>query len=742
MRLASSLCLFGGLAIVAPLRAQGFGPPLGNELPVNTYTTSLQDSAAIASAGDGTFTIVWASFGQDGSENGIFGERFDVSGAKLGVEFAVNSYTPKNEGRPSIAMNGDGAFVVVWESYDQDGSGSGIFGRRFGSGGGGLGSEFQVNAHTAGRQSGPRVARNSVGDFVVVWTSDDQDGSGGGIFAQRYDGAGGPIGPEFRVNSYTTGNQGSPDVAIAESGAFVVVWESYQQDGDLSGIFGQRFDNSGMKLGPEFPINASSTGSQSQAAIAMDHAANFIVVWSSSGDDPGIFGQRFNAGGEAVGGNLPISTTTTGHPDGPSIATEKNGGFSVVWESGGSDRDVFGQRFDRSGNKLGTEFAVNTVTTGDQLDPRVAFDGLGIVAAWTTSDGDESGVARRRQNLVPDSLEVDAHSTSGTFSDLDGVLEPGEIAAVEPVWRNVGGGAISLTGTATNFTGPAGGAYTLVDGTADYGSIGPGTTQDCRNGSASHDCYVFGVNAVSRPATHWDAKFREHASTNGGEPWLLHVGDSFADVPRSEPFYAKIETLLHAGITSGCTATTYCPGSSVSRGAMAIFVAKGMAGPGENVPAAGVVNAQSYDCSPGGHSVFTDVLPTDLFCKHVHYLAVQNVTLGCLPDQYCPAGNITRDAMASFIAKAIVAPAGGAAVPTTYTDLGTGRSYSCDAGTPNVHFTDVPASSPFCKHVHYLWAKNVVSGCGATTYCPGGTVNRDAMAKFLANGFGLKLYGP
>jgi hypothetical protein len=79
---------------------------------------------------------------------------------------------------------------------------------------------------------------------------------------------------------------------------------------------------------------------------------------------------------------------------------------------------------------------------------------------------------------------------------------------------------------------------------------------------------------------------------------------------------------------------------------------------------------------------------------------------------------------------------------TAYTDPGTGFSYSCDPGAPNIHFADVPASNPFCKHIHYLWAKNVVSGCGATTYCPGGTVNRDAMAKFLANGFGLKLYGP
>ena len=72
----------------------------------------------------------------------------------------------------------------------------------------------------------------------------------------------------------------------------------------------------------------------------------------------------------------------------------------------------------------------------------------------------------------------------------------------------------------------------------------------------------------------------------------------------------------------------------------------------------------------------------------------------------------------------------------------TGLSYSCDAGSPNVHFTDVPAADTFCKHVHYLWAKGIISGCSATTYCPTGTVSRDQMAKFLVNAFRLSLYAP
>jgi len=75
-------------------------------------------------------------------------------------------------------------------------------------------------------------------------------------------------------------------------------------------------------------------------------------------------------------------------------------------------------------------------------------------------------------------------------------------------------------------------------------------------------------------------------------------------------------------------------------------------------------------------------------------------------------------------------------------DSVTGLSYSCNTGSPNVHFADVPATDTFCKHVHYLWAKGIIEGCSSKTYCPTGTVSRDQMAKFLINAFALSLYGP
>ena len=70
-------------------------------------------------------------FGQDGNQGGIFGQRYGSTGSPLGAEFRINSYTTHAQGMPSVSADAAGNFVVVWNSYKQDGSGWGIFAQRF-----------------------------------------------------------------------------------------------------------------------------------------------------------------------------------------------------------------------------------------------------------------------------------------------------------------------------------------------------------------------------------------------------------------------------------------------------------------------------------------------------------------------------------------------------------------------------------------------------------------------------------
>src|SRR6266581_1002988 len=91
------------------------------------------------------------------------------------------------------------------------------------------GPEFRVNSFTTGYQDNPSVALDRKGNFVVSWNSLFQDGSSWGVFAQRYDAGGSAAGGEFRVNTYTTSYQVYPWVSRSTSGNFVVVWASYRQ---------------------------------------------------------------------------------------------------------------------------------------------------------------------------------------------------------------------------------------------------------------------------------------------------------------------------------------------------------------------------------------------------------------------------------------------------------------------------------------------------------------------------------
>jgi hypothetical protein len=163
-----------------------------------------------------------------------------ASAQHVGPEFRVNSYTTGSQSLPAAASAADGNFVVVWDSVFQDGSGLGVFGQLFASDGTRLGAEFPVPAVAAGNRRRPSLAREPTGAFVAAWHAQPSDGDLYGIESRRFDAGGVPEGAGFSVKSHTTGAQVRPAVAATTAGNFVVVWQSNLQDGFSYGVFGQR----------------------------------------------------------------------------------------------------------------------------------------------------------------------------------------------------------------------------------------------------------------------------------------------------------------------------------------------------------------------------------------------------------------------------------------------------------------------------------------------------------------------
>ncbi len=364
---------------------------ISSEFQVNVYTTQAQGNPAVAADADRDFVVVWDSFFQDGSNFGIFGRRYTSAGAAVGGEFQVNTQTVHGQETPAVAVDVDGDFVVVWASNVQDGYGFGVFGQRYSSAGLPQGGEFQINTYTTHDQEFPAVAADADGDFVVVWRSvnpsgPDQDGSSSGVFGQRYSSAGLAQGSEFQVNTYTTLDQTNAAVAADADGDFVVVWQSRGQDGGYDGIFGQRYSSAGLAQGGEFQVNTYTTSDQRLPALAADADGDFVVAWQSflqDGNSDGVFAQRYSSAGTAIGGEFQVNADSTNTQGSPAIAADVDGDFVVVWQGSESASGVFGRRFTSAGTPLGGDFHVNAYTPHFQGKPTVAAGADGdFVVVW------------------------------------------------------------------------------------------------------------------------------------------------------------------------------------------------------------------------------------------------------------------------------------------------------------------------------------------------------------------------
>jgi cysteine-rich repeat protein len=343
-------------------------------------------------------------------------------------------------------------------------------------------------------------------------------------------------------------------------------------------------------------------------------------------------------------------------------------------------------------NNAGTNGTVPPFTCGNGALQSVEQCDDGNLNA---GDGCSAVCTRETNAFTPMALVVDPAE--------NGVLEPGETVALRPTWRNAASAPLAMSSALSVLFGPGGPTYLITDRTATYGTVPAGANATCSN-----DCSAVSVSGT-RPATHWDSAAAEVMSSNGFHVWLLHVGNSFTDVPKTNPFYRFIETLLHRGVTGGCTANTYCPSTSTTRDSMAVFVLLAKEGPLFNPPA----------CTT---PIFNDVPASNPFCKWIEELSRRGVVSGCGDGNYCPASPVTRDAMAVFVLRTLDPSLDPPACATPM-------------------FNDVPASNPFCKWIEELARRGVVTGCGGGNYCPTAAVSREQMGVFLSVTFSLTLYG-
>ncbi|MNO74360.1 Bifunctional hemolysin/adenylate cyclase precursor [compost metagenome] len=530
-------------------RYNASGAKVGGQTQVNATTTGEQEDPVITALTGGGYVIAWKVESGPGQVD-IRAQRYDANGTKLGAEHRVNTYSLGEQDSPEITALKDGGYVVAWASFGQDGSNWGAYLQRYDANGAMVGSETRINTTVVGEQDGPTIIALNDGGYLATWEGSGT-GDSYGIFAQRFTAAGAKTGGEVRINTTTIGAQQDPAVAALTNGGYAVAWQSSPQgptddDSSLgpSDIYVQLYNASGAKVGGQTLANATVGGLHEEPRVVGLADGGYLVSWNGigTGDSAGVFVQRFNATGAKVGPETRINTSTSNTQEFANIAALADGGYVVTWENYNadySDSDIYLQRFDAKGNKitgLDGDAANNTLTWAgsssviinagagnDMLTGAAGNDHLNGGLGNDTLNGG-GGADRMIGGDGSDTYYVD--NNGDTVSETNAALATGGIDLVNSYLAayTLGNNVENLRLLATGSANGTGNALNNV--------LFAGTGNNVLNGAVGNDTvsYAFATSAIKVSLASTTAQ-----STGGsGSDTLINIenltGSNFNDV--------------------------------------------------------------------------------------------------------------------------------------------------------------------------------------------------------------------
>ena len=207
------------------------------------------------------------------------------------------------------------------------------------------------------------------------------------------------MGSEFKVNSITDLWQKSPDVTVFADGSYLIVWDGRFSgpDYDTYYIAGQRYNASGVAVGGEILIDAVADGNSRDPRVVTLSDGGFAVTFTYSQptvlDPTAIFVRAYNANGTPRGAAVQVDTVAVFESRNPEVAALSNGGFMVFFtaetiNNGTKFEEIYARIHGANGAPLGADFLVNTnVGQYDQIIPQAVSLANGNVMVIWHSEG-------------------------------------------------------------------------------------------------------------------------------------------------------------------------------------------------------------------------------------------------------------------------------------------------------------------------------------------------------------------
>jgi hypothetical protein len=258
------------------------GRPAGPPRTISSGGVGLKSQPRIATLPGGGAVAAWmSSYGATAtpaSELGVFTRQLDGHGRPAGGQTQADTKSGAVGLTPALAVDPDGSYLIAWTSQNgTDAFNTSIYGRVFAASGAPLAAPFAITSNTVGPQGRPTVANDGQGSYLVAWQSYFND-----MWHTRVDGqivskAGGLLGKRQTISTGGGKNWAdlAPSAAVAPGGTFMLVWMEYNTWFPV-GLAGVQVDRTGVPLGNQFWINDLQIGSQYRTSLATDGAGHYL----------------------------------------------------------------------------------------------------------------------------------------------------------------------------------------------------------------------------------------------------------------------------------------------------------------------------------------------------------------------------------------------------------------------------------------------------------------------------------
>src|SRR5262245_5279091 len=372
---------------------------------------SNQFSPVIVADGTGGGILAWFDY-RSGSTSDVYAHRILASGVRdpaWPIEGRALCTAIRNQQAPALIGDGQDGAIVAWQDY-RGGMTSDVYAEHVLSSGAVdplWPPDGPALTTASDHRTNPSIVSDGARGAIVVWT-DYSGGPESDIRAQHVLSTGivdGAWPTNGRVLCGASGNQSVPCIASDGSGGAVVAWSDLR--GANSDIYAQHVLVSGT-LDPSWLTNGSpvctASGNQSGPSILSDGNGGFLIVWHDyrSGVDADIYAHRMLISGAKDSGWPAEGRQLCGAP-GEQYATglvgDGAGGAIAIWYDyrGGAEADVYVQHVTASG-LVDPAWPVNgsamCTAVGDQVTPTIVSDGSGgAIAAWHDfRNGEQSDV--------------------------------------------------------------------------------------------------------------------------------------------------------------------------------------------------------------------------------------------------------------------------------------------------------------------------------------------------------------